>query len=182
MALVTNAHLQLIQGVPRTAVGTATECLELARRFGTTRYVPRALRVIGLGRLYLGEPDAMRYLEEAVARATELAEDAMAVALATLALSVGALFQGDPDRALRLLSDVQATCRAHGDQWWLGGALSAAVIAAIRLGDLAAADRYARESLRLRRATHDLYTSGSSVELLAWTASAAGHHQRAARL
>jgi len=181
-ALAANARLQLIQGEPREAAETAARCLPLARRYRQPRYVAEALRTIGLGRLYLGDPQAVPVLREAVTRAAALGPSHPVLAFAMFALSVGALFQGDPEEAARLLAEAQAICRAYGDQWWLGITLSAAVSPALRLGQLEQAERYGRESLRVRRAIHDTHGAAASVELLAWTAAARQDCTRAARL
>jgi hypothetical protein len=113
-------------------------------------------------------------LREAVAQAAALGPTHPALAFGMFARSVGALFQGDPAEAARLLDGSMAICRAHGDQWWLGITLSLAVTPALRLGELDQAERYGRDSLRVRRTLHDTHGTASSVEFLAWTAAARG--------
>jgi predicted ATPase/DNA-binding CsgD family transcriptional regulator len=181
-ALAANARLLLIQGLPDAAADLARECLDLAGQFDLPFYVSDALQTLGLSRLYLGDPAAGSLLEQAVTVASGLGSTHPAMAYAKFALSVVVLMRGDLADADQLLADTMGICRANGDRWALGVTLSAAVPPALRLGDVARADAYGRESLRTRRGLRDTHGAVSSVELLAWVAAAGHDYVRAARL
>jgi non-specific serine/threonine protein kinase len=172
----------LIHGQPQAAADMARACLDLANRFSAPFYVSDALQTLGLARLYLGDPNARSLLEQGVGAAAVLGPTHPAMAYAKFALSTALLLHGDPAAADQLLADTQAICRAHGDTWALGIALSAAVHPALRLGHLTQAAAYGRDSLRARRALRDTHGAVASVELLAWVAAAGHDHPSAARL
>jgi hypothetical protein len=94
---------------------------------------------------------------------------------------VATLAGGDPAHASELYAQSQAIAREHGDRWWLGIVLTAAVIPALLLEDLAQARAHAAESLRARRDLRDKHGNASTVEFLGLVAAAADY-RRPARL
>ena len=182
-ALATLARLRILQGLPADALDPARECLHLARQRDEPFYISHALHTLGLGLTYTGDPEAgQAMLDEAVARATDLGPTHPATAFTTFALATWTMLQGDPARAGELYAQSRAISRAHGERWWLGIVLTASVVPALMLGDLAQARAYARESLQTRQTLHDPHGAASSVEFLAFVAAAAGDYRRAARL
>jgi DNA-binding CsgD family transcriptional regulator len=155
---------------------------------GRSRYrLLETVREYGLARLRVGDGDgdaagAVPPLEESVARFDEVGERGYELSLAKVSLGMAVLYQGDPVRAARLCAEACAISRENGDRWWLGYALISAALAALAVDDLAAADEYARESLRLRDGLGDTLGMAGSLERLAWIVAASGDMRRAARL
>jgi predicted ATPase/DNA-binding CsgD family transcriptional regulator len=161
----------------------ARECLELARRFDDPALLVDALCGRGLNLLQSGDPAAaLPLLDEAIERATAIPDTPVALALATLYRASAALSDGDLRRTEALTAQCRAVCRAHGDQWRLDHALGLSMRAALLLGDVERAAAYGRESLASSAALGDTLSLTMHLEVLAWTAAAAGDHRRAARL
>jgi DNA-binding CsgD family transcriptional regulator len=180
-ALVSYSKILARQGEPVAAVDQAREAVELAGQFSDPIHLAGALEILGVSLVYVGEP-GLSIVREAVARAQELGAEHRAVAFAKTNLAHGVLHQGDPGRAEALFAEVEAICRAHGDQWWLAGILNLATIAAVKRGDAARAGADGREALRMRRALEDSWGTAAALEFLAWAAAAADDHSLAARL
>jgi ATP/maltotriose-dependent transcriptional regulator MalT len=182
-ALAALARMHILQGRPDAALAPAGEALRLAERFAEPFTISHALHSLGLSLTFTGDPAGGRArLEQARQRAAELGATHPAVAFTAFALGAAAMLRGDALRAAELYAESRAISRAHGEQWWSGIVLTAAVIPALQLGDLTQARRFARESLRARGALHDTHGAASSVEFLAFVAAAAQDHRRAARL
>jgi non-specific serine/threonine protein kinase len=161
----------------------ARECLELARRFDDPALLVDALCGRGLNLLQSGQPAAaLPLLDEAIECAASIPDTPVALALATLYRASAALSDGDARRADALTAQCRAVCRAHGDQWRLNHALGLSMRAALMLGDVERATAYGRESLSYSAALGDTVGLTMHLEVLAWTAAAAGDHRQAARL
>jgi predicted ATPase/DNA-binding CsgD family transcriptional regulator len=181
--LAAYSRVLLVQGLPAAVAEPAREGQALARRFDEPFYLVDTLQTLGQSTLYCGDPTAgLSLLEEAVVLAGDLGADQPASAQAALMLATVVLFDDDPARAGDLLAHSRGICQARGDQWWLGMVLNVSVMLALRLGDVDQAEADGREALRVRRGLHDPVGSGGALELLSWTAAAAGQYRRAARL
>ena len=181
-ALAARARIALLQGEHETAADLARAGLEQARRFDEPLYVAEALTMLGIGALYRGDQAAAPLLERAVAHAAAVDPVHPQVAYAKVLLALVFLIRGDPQRAGELLADCRGICHAHGDRWYLGLVLFNSALQALALPDLGQAERYARESLELRRDLRDTHGAGSGLEILAWIAALKRQHARAARL
>jgi predicted ATPase/DNA-binding CsgD family transcriptional regulator len=165
------------------AIVLARECIELARQLGDADAEARATRLLAGGLYLSGNPNEARPLaESAFAHFVTQGTADLDLAMATLVLAVTLLQQGDLARAAQLLADCQATCRRHGDQWYLGHVLNASALVALAVGDVARATGYVREGLPARLARGDIFGIAASIDRLAWTAAVSGDFERAARL
>jgi predicted ATPase/DNA-binding NarL/FixJ family response regulator len=182
-ALSAYCWILIMQGAPAAVADPARECIELARRFGQPLYQAEGLQTLGLSLLYREDlVRARAALEEAVAVAGELGATHPAVAHAEVGLGVAVMFQGDPVRAAELFAESEAISRLHDEQWSLAATLRGAIMPALALGQVAAADAYGRESVRLSSALHDTMGAATGLEFLAWVAAAAHDHPRTACL
>jgi non-specific serine/threonine protein kinase len=174
-----------VQGDHTVAAASALRLLEQARQADEPVSVANAVSQLGYTFTMRGDLAAARpLLTEALSRYHQLNQPDLTLPanMTKVLLAIVLLLQGDPAQAADLCAQCQTVCRAHGDRWQLGHALSGAAHIATLLGDLAQAGAYARESLRVRSGLDDPLGVASSLEWLAWLAAADGDHQRAARL
>jgi predicted ATPase/DNA-binding CsgD family transcriptional regulator len=182
-ALVAYIRVLISSGQHAEGVQPARECLELARRFGDAAPLADAVTSRGLNLMYTGDlAAALPLLDEGIELAAALPDAAFSLATNTLSRALAAIAAGDPARADELLARCRTVCRTHGDLWRLNHALSLSMLAALKLGDVARAAAYGRESLSGNAALGDTMGLTVILELLAWTAATGGDHQRTARL
>ncbi|WP_433251386.1 ATP-binding protein [Streptosporangium sp. CA-135522] len=126
-------------------------------------------------------------------RAVELLDDAMARHMATgdvlsgllpcytmAALSL--LGAGRPEESMETLSEGQALCEAHGEEWSRAQMEYVFAWAEHVRGSTPGALRHARAALAAARLFDDLLLSLACVEMIAWAAAEEGTAERGARL
>ncbi|WP_030442002.1 ATP-binding protein [Actinoplanes subtropicus] len=126
-----------------------------------------------------------------LARAVDLLEDGLAAARACgdlrrvanslLSLAAVAGLVGD-GRAAEHAEQCRALCETHQATWTRSWANAVLALAAWTDGDGERAEALVREALPTIRLLRDSWGAGICLAVLAWTASAAGRHERAARL
>jgi non-specific serine/threonine protein kinase len=182
-ALAAYSRLLRVQGEHAAAAARARECLRQAEQLDDRFFVAQATTDLGVSLLLGGDTAAARpLLEDALARLGQIPEVDPTIVVAKLALAMVVLVEGDPVRAGTLCAECRALCHIHGDQWWLGHALTASSYAAAMPGDAGFATAYAQESLRVRRTLNDPLGLGGGMERLAWLATDGRDYARAARL
>jgi len=175
--------LLLVQGDRASAATWTQRCLEEAEKLDEPLYAARATADLGCGHFLTGDlPQARARLEDAVERLHALDGAAPFLATAQAALALVVLFQHEPERANKLLADCRDLCRAHGERLWLGHALAVSATVATTLGEVAKANRYAREGLQICLDLNDPLGVAGGLERLAWVAAADRNFRRAARL
>ncbi len=163
-----------------TALGE--QGLALCRRLGDQKHAASLLIWLGISALRQGNDDRARALYEESLHSSRALGDTWLTALALSQLGILASHLSDHEEASRLLTESLALMKALGDRYMIAYILSIQGGAARRQGDTEqAAARYV-ESLVLSRPFVEWWTSGRSLEGLAWVASVKGHLQKAARL
>ncbi|MFC4532236.1 ATP-binding protein [Sphaerisporangium dianthi] len=169
------------QGDASHSLSVLTECSDLARRLGDDTALAHATQWMGTA-MWIQDrlPDAVRYLEKAMAhhRAAGELTSVTAVVPCQLGMVVGLL--GDVDRAMTLCKECVALCQAHGECWTRSWALWNLAVTWWSRGDLRLAERYAREALHMKRRITDRLGIPFCVEFLAWIAMANGDAEGAA--
>ncbi|MCZ4500576.1 MAG: protein kinase/LuxR family transcriptional regulator [Marmoricola sp.] len=89
-------------------------------------------------------------------------------------------FVGEVDRATAMLDEVVAVCDATGESSVRSYSLWVQGLIALRLGDVAAADRLGRAALRLSWELRDPLGLGLRLEAVAWSAALGGSTEYAA--
>ncbi|SMD27466.1 ATP-binding protein [Kibdelosporangium aridum] len=182
-ALWINAHLAVLQGDLLAATAMVEECRAWAQGRGEMTTLAYAICIGGTVAWFSGDlPRAQALLEDALARFEALGELNGTVIRGYLALIVVAVFQGDPARAVALGEHARALSDRYGEQWARAYTLYGLSLAEWRRGDVAQANRYAKESLRGTRVFNDTLGTALLVERLAWIAGTAGEGERAAVL
>ncbi len=182
-ALWINAHLTAVQGDLPAATAMVDECRAWAQSQGEESTLAYAICIRGIIAWFSGDlPRAQALLEDTLARFEALGVLNSTVIRAYLALIVVAVFQGNPARAVRLGEHARALCERHGEQWARAYMLYALSLAEWSRGDMAQANRHAKESLRTTRVFNDTLGTALLVERLAWIAGTAGEGERAAVL
>ncbi|MGW4639786.1 ATP-binding protein [Sphaerisporangium sp. NPDC004334] len=168
------------QGDVQRALGALTECADLARRLGDDTALAHATQWIGTA-MWIQDrlEEAAVYLERALDhhRATGELTSVTTVVSCQLGMVVGLL--GDVERAMALCKDCVALCESHGECWTRSWALWNLAVTWWSRGDLRSAERYARESLRVKRRITDRLGIPFCVEFLAWIAMANGDAEAA---
>jgi predicted ATPase/DNA-binding NarL/FixJ family response regulator len=185
-ALVQAAGLALYRRDLDTMTARLEEAERLARRLGD----PYSLALAGYTRSVAG------LQRNDLTSATELAEQGLnhlsGGAEPNLSLRLHLLLQvlwstamvGDHERSRQCYREIQLITESRGEVAARSAALLGIGQVAWRAGQTEEADRYARESLRIKQATRttDLFIGGQTIELLAWTAAAQQQYRRAATL
>jgi len=180
-ALYVDAHLATALGEIDAAV-LAEEARLLAQRIDDPSGAAYVAQVRGLGAAFHGDPaEAARLLEEALAAHRRLGDlSAIGYDQAILATALSVL--GDDVGASALFAECLAMTESKGEYWVRAFALWAVGIQACRRGDLTRAIEAERQSIRLRRSLDNRYGIALNLDVLAWTATADGDGERAARL
>ncbi len=165
------------------AAEAAAAALDMARVVGDPALIARGASDVGNAAGLDGDlPRAYRYLEEALDLYRDLGLVRLGTVHAHVLLGTVALAEDDVPRATRWFAEAVTTCRRMGDRWWLSFALGGAARAALAAGNLDAANGYAREALRLAAAFGNAQMVASTLDRLAWIASARGDYERGVRL
>jgi DNA-binding CsgD family transcriptional regulator len=135
----------------------------------------------GVAALYRGQPaECVSRYEDAWTTLAALGEGPVATTW-WLALACAQAYTGDP-RAEETGRQVIAAFEASGERWGRALVLLALGHRAWFGGDREAAKALTRSALENMRGFHDHVMVARMLELLAWTTSAGGGHDRAARL
>ena len=183
-ALVVAAHVAVHRFDFGAADRLLDEAAELAGRIGDPETMARITCRRASMAMFRGELDiALELGEEALSWYREFgrADDVNAL-LAQLTLASIRLFQGDLPAARDLGERCRATCVARGEHTYLAYVLLHLARTAWTGGELGRATGYARDVLRLCRASVQPAILGYAVDLLAWTAGSGGRYERAAVL
>jgi tetratricopeptide (TPR) repeat protein len=178
-ALWAGGYVALVLG----DIDHAVALLEESREGGDNRTRARATHRLGCAALLADDhAAAVPLLEDALDQYAWLGILDGQVLLGKVELAMSLVFTGRFDDSAKLCQEVIAECEAHGERWVLSYAYYAQAYAHWANGELAAADRLARESLRLNRTFNDLVGTVLDVELLALVLADAGEHEGAALL
>jgi predicted ATPase/DNA-binding CsgD family transcriptional regulator len=160
------------------------EAHDAATEAGDDSMLARVVGWQGVVEMHRGDVDqATSLMTQALTGFRELDEsDGVHALLIRLALATGHLLRGDLSAAAELANDSVGLCQAREAATYHGYALTVLARIEWMKGDPARATALAQESLRLRRALPHAPTLAAALDLLAWTAEAAGQHERAAVL
>ncbi|MCE7002128.1 LuxR C-terminal-related transcriptional regulator [Kibdelosporangium philippinense] len=182
-ALWTSAHIALVQGDFAASFAMTEECHDWAQQQDDQTVLAYAVFARGAAAWLSGDfPDGLALAEDALARFDTLGELNTTVLLGHSMLIVAAVFAGDFARGLALGRRALAISERHGEQWARAYTLYGVTVAEWRLGKVARAIAYAKESMRIVHAFNDIFGMAMFVEQLAWVHGAAGEAERAAVL
>ncbi|MEO3856748.1 ATPase [Acrocarpospora sp. B8E8] len=182
-ALWAGGYVALLLGDIDHAVALLEECREGGDNRADNRTRARAVHRLGCAALFADDhAAAVPLLEDALDQYAWLGIVDSQVLLGKVELAMSLAFAGRFDDSAKLCQEVTAECEAHGESWVLSYAHYVQAYAHWANGELAAADRLARESLRLSRAFNDPVGTVLDVQLLALVLGDAEEHERAALL
>jgi predicted ATPase/DNA-binding CsgD family transcriptional regulator len=180
-ALWAAAFLGTHLGEPDAAGRMLAECAELADRFDDPELRAYHAESAGLAALHGGDLATARELLTTAVAAHRATGDLLGVADSLILLAGATLFLGDP-RGAAAAAECLELCQAHDATWTRAYALWAVAIHRWRTGRCEDAAALLAEGVRLQRASRDWTGLAYLLEVLAWCASGAGEHDRAARL
>ncbi|MFG2629781.1 LuxR C-terminal-related transcriptional regulator [Streptomyces sp. NPDC048473] len=181
-ALGTYAYLGILQGATEEALPVLGEYREAAERLADVSGLAWAQHHLAMTALFRGDlPRAAALFEDAVTVHRDLGDLGSATeCMFKLALVV--CLQGNHDRALELCRECETLTVAHGESWIRALTLFVESLIQWQGGDHRTVDALAREAIRLMRPFEDWWDIAMCVELMAWSAAAAGGFLRAAHL
>ncbi|MDX8029159.1 BTAD domain-containing putative transcriptional regulator [Lentzea sp. BCCO 10_0856] len=179
-ALWVNGYIATLQGDLKPAVAMLEECRDSAPDEVSLAYAVHRLGCNALVGDDVG--DAVALLEDARARYTALGEMNSNVVLGYVELALAWMWQGDLDRAAALCAEIRVVCEEKGELWAYAYVRYGLGVVKMSAGDLDGAVADADACLRIKHTLHDQLGMVLAVELLAWTATAAGLCERAAVL
>ena len=177
-------NIYLFANQQRAASSVLEEALPLARAASDSRLIARILANQALAHVFAGDSEALsrQLLDEARTLATT-SSDPSVLADVDRIDAFRAMQQGDHEATQRNMQASILTCREHGDTFILGQNLFWLGVAAVKRGDMIAAEKALVEAITLKRCFDDRGTATMlSIELLAAPALAAEDPIRAARL
>ncbi|OLB64638.1 MAG: hypothetical protein AUI10_10150 [Actinobacteria bacterium 13_2_20CM_2_72_6] len=182
-ALWVNGYVATLQGDLSAAAEMLEECRAYAGRAGDERALAYSTHRLGCN-LLVGDDlaRASALFEEARRHYAGLVELDSNVMLAHIEDAIAAVFLGDLDRAAALCAEGRAIGEAHGEQWAYAYAIYVLALVALIRGEPREATSYGRQALRIKRTFNDLLGIVLAIEVLAWSAAAAGTAERAAVL
>jgi predicted ATPase/DNA-binding CsgD family transcriptional regulator len=180
-ALWVAACLALMPGDLEPALAMLDECHALARRLGDASAEAYAIEYSGMAALFGGDfSAALSRLQDALERHRE-SGDLSGVSVTLNQMLLVASILGDP-RAAALGEECLFLCETHGAQWSRSYVLWSVGLRKWRHGDRYQATALLRKAVRLKRLFKDPWGTGLCIEVLAWSAAADGHYEKAARL
>jgi predicted ATPase/DNA-binding CsgD family transcriptional regulator len=181
-ALWVNGYVATLQGDLSAAHAMLEECRDYAKETGDELALAYSTHRLGCNQL-VGDDltKATALFEEARNRYAGLALDSN-VMLAHIEEAITAVFLGDLDRAAALCEEGRAIGEAHGEQWAYAYAIYVLALVALLRGEPRQATAHGRQALRIKRTFNDLLGMVLALEVLAWSAAAAGTAERAALL
>jgi predicted ATPase/DNA-binding CsgD family transcriptional regulator len=183
-ALFVLGNLYLFANQQRAASLVLGEALPLARAARDSRLIAEILANQALAHVFAGDSAALsgQLLDEARALASATADPRVLADVDRIA-AFRAMQLGDHQATEHKMHASTLICREHGDTYTLAQNLFWLGVAALKRGDLSAAQQALREAITLKRCFDDRGTATMlSIELLAAPALAAGEPIRAARL
>jgi len=185
-ALLLASHLAFQQGDEAAGVRMLHDGQTLAGRLDAVTELAYAHMLAGLGALYAGElagaAEAFDQAYGVLSRATEPDLD-LRLRLLVLIATTAAL-TGDRAQASARVEELITNCEVRNERYHWSAAVWTAGLIDWLGGDHQSASGYFRDSLRAKRpgALADRSGVALCLETLAWTASSAGDHRRAAVL
>jgi predicted ATPase len=178
-ALIGAAQLAYRQADFETSRRLAKESLAISRRRQDPRDVGRALRTLAYT---IDDPGAARRLLEESATLSRAANDPWNLAITLNNRGVGALGEGDLDRARTFFEDALAAARQAGDRRSVSSFLYNLGLTAFLSGEGEEARTRLRQSITLARTVGYTEAVVDSIACLAATDATEGEYERAASL
>jgi predicted ATPase/DNA-binding CsgD family transcriptional regulator len=183
-ALFVLGNIYLFANHLRGAASVLEEALPLARAANDRGLIAEILANQALAHVFAGSSEALsgQLLDQARALASATS-DARVLADVARIDAFRAMQLGDHEATERKMRASILTCREHGDTFILAHSLFWLGVAAVKRGDMTAAEKALLEAITLKRCFGDRGTATMlSIELLAAPALAAEDPIRAARL
>jgi DNA-binding CsgD family transcriptional regulator/predicted negative regulator of RcsB-dependent stress response len=182
-ALATAGMVSALQGDHGAATARLDEATTLLDQQPAVPWSAFTRHVRGMSTFFAGDLDTALELMTAAQQgyAGSPVPGDMPAALA-VHLGLLQLMRGELDAAAAALDTAYAECVAKDELWFRSYVLDTRGFIALARGDLAAAEKCAREALRLNEGFDDTIGLSLGLDLLAWTAAADGHSERAAVL
>lgn len=181
-AAALRAWIALVQGDQHAAETFLADCRDLARQLADSDALPAVVFVTGAHALLVrADAQAIPLLAQARNQFQQGGEIGDAH-MATMMWAMAAVFLGDRDAAIAASNEYLAEATAYAAAWAHSWALWCVGLAELRHGEPHRAAVLFRDCLRRQRDISDRWGPVWSVEALAWTAAATGHHDHAAQL
>ena len=179
-----------VQGGMQNAIGQLgaserswAEALEIVRRLGDERGVAILLHRFSNTAIRRGDVASVRqFAEESLAAHHRAGSFPKGEAQALSSLAWVARQEGDPERALELLSESGRLCEEVGFRWWFSGTLANSGEVLWELGRLDEAGSSVQRALTMSSAMNDRFGVVYELRLLAHIAAATGDMQLAGSL
>ena len=181
-ALLTLAHVVLLQGNPGVARELAGESLQVFQEIGDAWGMAMAPHVLGRATLELGDPVAARPLLEESLEQFRVVGDKQAVAHVINAMGLMALRQGDYARARTHFEQALSVARETGNKQYIADALAHLGTVSLRMGEYHESFSFYQQSLALNREQGYKYGIVEDLAAVAEVASLVGQPERAAYL
>ena len=172
-----------LQGNHRVATNRLEESAGIARWLEDERALAGTLSLLAQVVLNSGDATRARGLaEESVQLWRQLGRGSAGLGLALASLGNVAVAAASYERAVELAEESAAIFRTMGDDWAVSLPVRCMGMAALRKGDLDAAEGHFREALELCIDSRDCWFLSRNVDGLASVAALSGDADRAARL
>jgi predicted ATPase/DNA-binding CsgD family transcriptional regulator len=176
------AYLAIMQGDSTPAQALLDEALVIARASSDRRELAHITMVAGLRSMCMGDPKtAAAQFEDALPVFNHF-NDAGGAVYCTLMLQAAVTFLGDLDQAASLHLRCMEITQPAGEEYFRSFSLWMRGVSAIAQGDLAAAEIFEKDGLRLKRGLDDHFGQVLCIEALGWSAARGGRFERAALL
>lgn len=181
-ALWVAAYLCVLQEDIAAAKPMIAECRRHAEELADADAAAWAVQLSGMAAMTEGDLwRASSYLEEGLRQHRAQGNTVGSLDDSFYLIGVTALLSDLP-RAAALCDEAIALCDSRGERWLKSYLLWDRGLVAWQLGDIERAASSGRDALRLAREFNEQWAIAFCLEMLAWTASAAGRHSRSARL
>lgn len=181
-ALWVAAYLCVIQQDIATAKPMIDECRRDAEELDDAHAAAWVVQLTGMAAFSDGDlSQARALLEEGLSKHRAL-DDTLGVLDDSFYLIAITALRADLPRAAALCDEAIAICDSRGEQWLKSYLLWDKGLVAWQLGDGEQAAASGRDALRLAREFNEQWVIAFCLEMLAWTACAAGQHVRSGRL
>jgi predicted ATPase/DNA-binding CsgD family transcriptional regulator len=182
-ALATNAYIAAYQDDEATVTAMAEEAHRIGLQLGDPATLAYSTHVIGILHSLGDDPtSAIPYFIEARRGYSHSDISPQYVDSLGIELAAAYMFTDQLDEASRVIDELFDQCASNGDRWNLSYALWGRGYLHLLRGDPVRAADDLSEALRIKRTLGDTLGLAMVLEVLAWTASAAGDLERAAVL
>ncbi|GGK88068.1 LuxR family transcriptional regulator [Sphaerisporangium melleum] len=180
-ALWVDGWVAIGQGDVEHALRALHESAGLARRLGDDTTLARATQWIGTA-MWIQDrlPEAVTHLTRAMEHYRSTGERTSISTVVDCQLGMVVALLGDVRRGVSLCEETVRLCAERGECWTRSWALWNLAVTWWSQGDLRRADKYARESLRVKRRITDRHGIPFCMEFLAWIAMTRGDAAHAA--